>query len=194
MLEGPNGFASVSRHLAELRILLDAGGDARTALRAVLQAFAQTFGFRHAAVLVKHRGSGDLRVQAAFGEAAKSLETDVSLPLSKTAWQEDLISSTFHQKKDLVVPDAFDERTAPKLPRVYFEAIGSPAFALYVVQSVDPEPRLLFADTDYPDRLPTQEHAAFVERFRELVARASAAAEGRIVAPQQMRAFTPKRL
>ena len=182
----------VSKKLWELGLRLEAGGDTLSTLRAALKAFARAFGFRHAAVLAPTPDGAALRVQAAYGEAARSMEQDLTLPLARSARHDDLISQAFHGTRDVIVPNTFDDRTSAKIPRAYFEAIGSVALALYRVGSPEKGLRLILVDTDFPARLPGPDHADLLERFRQIIGSAAAASGPRN--PPHVRPFVPRRI
>ncbi len=191
-IEDAQGAATVSKKLTELGAALEGGGDALPTLRAALKAFARAFGLRHAVVLVRTQDGASLRVQAAYGEAARSLEQELMLPLARAARPDDLVSQAYHGTRDVVVLNTFDEKVAPKIPAVYFEAIGSLSLALYRVGSPQAGVRLVLVDTDFPSRLPGLEHADLLRRFREIIGRAAAASGSR--EPPRVRPFVPRRL
>ena len=58
-----------------------------------------------------------------------------------------------------------------KLPQRYFEAIGSPAFGLYVCASRCYPTALAIVDVDAAELLPVQERVRATRGLRELIAK-----------------------
>jgi len=110
----------------------------------------------------------ELEVRLSVGEDAKALKGQFRIPLGQGA---DLFSSTLRSGKNLVVADALGPSTMRRLPQRYFEAIGSPAFGLYVCASRGYPTTLALVDADAAEYLPAQDRVSASRSLRELIAR-----------------------
>ncbi len=124
------------------------------AITAALEALVQCVGFRRALALVPTSNKKELVVLAARGEDAQSLEAQFTIPMG-TFGVNDLFSAVLNSGRPVFIDDAFDARTTARMPRKYYEMIGSPAFVLQLCAL--PSQRgnaILLCDLDSPDRLP----------------------------------------
>ncbi len=160
----------LDKRLDEIESVLRAPHQPREVIRRILEIFGTELGFRHALVLVPDVVRGNLEVQSAWGEDAKMIEAELVLPLGSIA-AGDVFSSAYHTGREEVVPDAFDPKVMSRMPRIYYEMIGSAAFVIYPCGVKGQGGKLLFADTDTPARLPGEDRAAHLARFREILGR-----------------------
>ena len=161
--------ASIER-LDEIETVLRGPHQPRDVIRRVLEVFGTELGFRRAIVLVPGVERGTLAVQSAWGEDAKMLEAELVVPFGASA-TSDVFASVYHGGREEVVADAFDAKATARVPRIYYEMVGSAAFALYSCGEKGAGFKLLFADTDKPSTLPGPDRAAHVARFREILGR-----------------------
>jgi HD-like signal output (HDOD) protein len=169
--ETPQERASrLDRRLDEIETVLSGPHQPREVVRRILEIFGTELGFRRALVLVPGAERGTLEVQSAWGEDAKMLEAELVLPFGASA-TSDVIASAYHGGKEEIVVDAFDAKATSRVPRVYYEMIGSVAFAIYPCGVKGAGYKLLFADTDSPARLPGTDRSAHIARFREILGR-----------------------
>ncbi len=124
------------------------------AITEALEALVSCVGFRRAIALVPTSNKKELVVLAARGEDAQSLEAQFTIPMG-TFGVNDLFSAVLNSGRPVFIDDAFDARTTARMPRKYYEMIGSPAFVLQLCAL--PSQRgnaILLCDLDSPDRLP----------------------------------------
>jgi hypothetical protein len=181
----------VDKRLAELEGLVREPHDSRAILRMVVEAFGVAFGFRRSVVLAPGKDRAVLRVQSAWGEDAKMFLEEFAVPLASSI-ANDVFSVAWHSGQPVVIADAFDDKTTSRVPRVYYEFVGSAAFVIYPCGTPGPMQRLLFADTDAPRSLPTTSDLPRVNRFRALVERTALAPGAH--APREIRPLAPKRI
>jgi HD-like signal output (HDOD) protein len=123
---------------------------------------------RRVLLLTQTSDRKELEVRLSVGEDAKALKSQFRVPLNQGA---DLFSSTLRSGKNLVVPDALGPATMRRLPQRYFEAIGSPAFALYVCASRGYPTALALVDAESAEQLPPQDRVSASRGLRELIAK-----------------------
>jgi HD-like signal output (HDOD) protein len=160
----------LDRRLDEIESVLKAPHQPREVLRRILEIFGTELGFRHALVFVPDVARLNLEVQSAWGEGSKVIEAELVLPLGSIA-AGDVLSSAYHTGREEIVPDAFDPKVMSRMPRVYYEMIGSAAFVVYPCGAKGAGGKLLFADTDVPAELPGADRAKHLARFREILGR-----------------------
>jgi HD-like signal output (HDOD) protein len=160
----------LDRRLDEIEAVLKGPHQPREVVRRILEVFGTELGFRRAVVLVPGAERGTLEAQSAWGEDAKMLEAELVVPFGASA-SSDVFASAYHGAKEEIVADAFDPKATSRIPRLYYEMIGSAAFALYPCGVKGPGYKLLFADTDTPAGLPGADRAAHLARFREILGR-----------------------
>jgi HD-like signal output (HDOD) protein len=158
------------RRLDEIETVLKGPHQPREVIRRILEIFGTELGFRRAVVLVAGSDRRTLEAQTAWGEDAKMLESELVIPLGASA-SSDVFASAYHASKEEVVADAFDPKATSRVPRIYYEMIGSAAFVLYPCGVKGPGYKLLFADTDTPATLPGADRAAHLARIREILGR-----------------------
>ncbi len=156
----------LERQLDEIEASLLVPHHAEGVLRWALEAFAKSFGLHRALVLVPASERGMLKVLSGWGEDAKLLEEELRIPMG-SARAGDLFSIAHRTAKDTVVEDAFSAANVNRIPRVYYESIGSRSFVLYPCGN----DRLLFADADTPAALPRADCTAQMARLRQIVGR-----------------------
>jgi hypothetical protein len=137
----------LDRRLDEIESVLKAPHQPREVLRRILEIFGTELGFRHALVLVPDVARVNLEVQSAWGESSKGDRSGAVLPLGSIA-AGDVFSSAYHAGREEIVPDAFDPKVMSRMPRIYYEMIGSAAFVVYPCGVKGAGGKLLFADTD----------------------------------------------
>jgi hypothetical protein len=69
-----------------------------------------------------------------------------------------------------------------RVPRIYYEMVGSAAFVVYPCGLKSSGGRLLFADTDKPSGLPGPDRAPHLARIRELLGRRALSVSGLVEA------------
>jgi len=164
---------------------------ASEALTSILQAFATGFGFRRALVLAPGRERATLRVHCAWGEDSSTLKDELCVPV-QSSLSTDVFSLAYYMGKEVMITDAFDETNVSRIPRSYYEMIGSAAFVIYPCGMRGSGIKLLFADTDSLQVLPSASTVDYVNHFRELVACHAMSASG--TAHRQIRRFVPRRV
>jgi len=117
---------ALARRIEAIASRLKGRHEADEVLKAVLDAYVYTLGFRRMLALMVDRSRVTLRVRGASGEDAELLKRDFALPLAPLG-AADVFSSTYHGMKSTVVTDAFDEKMTKRVPRLYYEMIGSRA-------------------------------------------------------------------
>jgi hypothetical protein len=157
----------------------------------VLGAFGTAFGLRRVLVFGQGKDKANLRVTAAWGEDAELLKQELVVPLASTL-AADIFSVAWHTGQTFSIADAFDEKSTSRVPRVYYEFLGSASFVLYPCGPRGAGGRLLFADTDTPLALPGADDSVYLNRFRSLVERNSAA--GWVPQGRDVRPLAPKRI
>jgi HD-like signal output (HDOD) protein len=160
----------LDKRLEEIEAVLRGPHQPREVVRRILEIFGTELGFRRALVLVPGAERGTLEVQSAWGEDAKMLEAELVVPFGASA-SSDVFASAYHGAKEEVIVDAFDPKATSRVPRVYYEMIGSTAFAVFPCGVKGAGFKLLFADTDTPAGLPGPDRAGHIVRFRELLGR-----------------------
>ncbi len=174
---------ALARRIEAIASRLKGRHEADEVLKAVLDAYVYTLGFRRMLALMVDRSRVMLRVRGASGEDADLLRRDFALPLAPLG-AADVFSSTYHGMKSTVVTDAFDEKMTRRVPRLYYEMIGSPAFAVYACGGRGLPVTLLFGDVDAAEMLPRPEHQVHLVRLQELVGRiALSAPRERVLRP-----------
>ncbi len=158
------------RRLDEIDALLLSPHQPREIIRRILEVFGSELRFRRALVLVPAVDRVTLEVQSAWGEDAKMFEAELALPLGSVT-AADVFSSAYHAGREEVVADAFDPKVMARVPRHYYEMVGSSAFVVYPCGPRGYGCRLLFADTDTPSSLPGPERASQLARLREMLGR-----------------------
>jgi len=133
-----------------------------------LQKLTDVLDARRVLLLTQTGDRKELEVRLSVGEDAKALKSQFRVPLNQGA---DLFSSTLRSGKNLVVPDALGPATMRRLPQRYFEAIGSPAFALYVCASRGYPTALALVDVEAAEQLPPQDRVSASRGLRELIAK-----------------------
>jgi HD-like signal output (HDOD) protein len=162
--------SSADQRLDAIELVLQGEHHPGEVLRSVLEAFALEFGMRRAMLLTLGSDRTSLTVQCAWGEDGRSLEEELVFPLGGMH-SGDLLANAHHLQRDVVVPDAFDAKVTAKMPRPYYEVLGSKAFVALPCGGKGTPVRVLLADGDTPETLPGPAHAATVARFRELIGR-----------------------
>jgi hypothetical protein len=165
----------LNKRLDEIEAVLLAPHQPREIIRRILEIFGTELGFRRAFVLVPGADRGTLEVQSSWGDDAKAIEAELVVPLGSVA-ATDVFSSAYHTGREEIVSDAFDPKATSRVPRVYYEMIGSAAFVLYPCGVKGAQGKLLFADTDAPTGLPGPQQAVPLARFREILGRRALAA------------------
>ena len=165
----------LDKRLDEIEAVLLAPHQPREVIRRILEVFGTELGFRRALVLVPGADRGTLEVQSAWGEDAKMLEAELVVPLGSVT-ASDVFSSAYHTGREEIVSDAFEPKAMGRVPRVYYEMVGSSAFVVYPCGVKGAGGKLLFADTDAPADLPGPGRAAHLARFREILGRRALAA------------------
>jgi len=160
----------LDRRLGEIEAVLLAPHQPGHVIRRILEIFGTELGFRRALVLVLGADRRTLEVQSAWGEDATMLEAEFVLPLRSVA-TDDVFSSAYNSGREEIVTDAFDPKTTSRVPRIYYEMIGSAAFVVYPCGAKGAGSKLLFADTDLPAALPGEDRAPHLARFREILGR-----------------------
>jgi serine/threonine protein kinase/HD-like signal output (HDOD) protein len=174
---------ALARRIEAIASRLKGRHEADEMLKAVLDAYVYTLGFRRMLALMVDRSRVTLRVRGASGEDAELLKRDFALTLAPLG-AADVFSSTYHGMKSTVVTDAFDEKMTKRVPRLYYEMIGSPAFAVYACGGRGLPVTLLFGDVDAAEMLPKPEHQVHLVRLQELVGRiALSAPKERVLRP-----------
>ncbi len=141
---------------------------AEALLSEALQKLAGALAARRVLLLTQTSDRKELEVRLSVGEDAKALKSQFRVPLGQGA---DLFSTTLRTGKNLVVADALGPSTMRRLPQRYFEAIGSPAFALYVCASRGYPTALALVDADLAEDLPAQDRVSASRGLRELIAK-----------------------
>jgi hypothetical protein len=183
--------SDVEKRLSDLEALVREPHDAGALRRKVIEAFGLSFGFKRALVLAPAKDRATLRVQSAWGEDAKMFLEELAVPLASSI-ANDVFSVAWHSGQPVVIADAFDDKATSRVPRVYYEFVGSAAFVIYPCGAPGPMQRLLFADTDAPRSLPTTSDLPNVNRFRALVERTSVAPSAHTA--REIRPLSPKRI
>jgi len=137
-------------------------------LAEAMQRLAPALDARRVILLIQTSDRKELEVRLCVGEDAKALGSQFRVPISQGA---DIFSSTLRTGKNVVIEDTLGPAVMRKLPQRYFEAIGSPALALYVCASRGYPTALLLVDVDSPEYLPSHERVAATRGLRELVAK-----------------------
>ena len=137
-------------------------------LAEALQRLAPALDARRVILLTQSSDRKELEVRSCVGEDAKALRSQFRVPIGHGA---DIFSSTLRSGKNVVIEDALGPAVMRKLPQRYFEAIGSPALALYVCASRGYPTALLLVDADSPEYLPSHERVSATRGLRELVAK-----------------------
>jgi hypothetical protein len=133
-----------------------------------LQKLAEVLDARRVLLLTQTADRKELEVRLSVGEDAKALKSQFRVPLNQGA---DLFSSTLRSGKNLVEPDALGPATMRRLPQRYYEAIGSPAFGLYVCASRGYPTALALVDVEAAEQLPPQDRVSASRGLRELIAK-----------------------
>jgi len=115
----------------------------------LLEAVATGFRLRRALLLGPGKDRATLRVLSAWGEDAKLLQEELVVPIGSSV-ANDVFSVAWHSGQAVVMIDALDEKSTTRVPRVYYEFLGSVAFALYPCGARSPAPKLLLIDTTLP--------------------------------------------
>ncbi len=183
--------AYFEKRLAELEAMMREPHDSGATQRAILQAFATGFRLRRTLLLAPGKERGTLRVLAAWGEDAKLLQEELVVPMGSSV-ANDVFSVAWHSGQAVVMIDALDEKSTTRVPRVYYEFLGSVAFALYPCGARGPTPKLLMVDTDSPGSLPAPQDATYVNQFRGLIERSTIPVA--VQAPRDVRPLAPKRI
>jgi serine/threonine protein kinase/HD-like signal output (HDOD) protein len=160
----------IDKRLDQIEAILKAPHQPREVIGKVLEIFGTELGFRRAMVLVPSSDRASLEAQSAWGEDAKALEAEFVVTLGSSA-ETDLFSTAYHSGREEIVADAFDPKVMTRVPRLYYEMIGSPAFVLYPCGAKGTGMKLLFANTDTPAGLPGPDRDGHVARFREILGR-----------------------
>jgi HD-like signal output (HDOD) protein len=133
-----------------------------------LQKLSDVLDARRVLLLTQTADRKELEVRLSVGEDAKALKSQFRVPLNQGA---DLFSATLRSGKNLVVPDALGPATMRRLPQRYFEAIGSPAFGLYVCASRGYPTALALVDGEAAEQLPPLDRVTASRGLRELIAK-----------------------
>jgi len=189
--EAESKKARLARRLDELEAMVKEPHDAGAALGAMLDAFGSGFGLRRVLVLAQGKDRGTLRVKAAWGEDAKLLQEELVVPISSSL-ADDVFSVAWHSGADVAIVDAFDDKNTRRVPRVYYEYLGSAAFVIYPCGARGGATKLFFADSDRPGAMPAPDELTLVNRFRALVERATL--PGAAQAGRDVRPLAPKRV
>ncbi len=123
--------------------------------------------------LVPSADRKELVVQAAVGEDADGLRTELSFPLRSRRARGDMFTTAFHDARDVVVEDTFAPKARCLIPVRYFEAIGSSAFVLLACSVMGRTSVLLLADRDDRRPLPSRETLSNMSAIRLLLVRAA---------------------
>jgi hypothetical protein len=186
---GPKG-ALIEKRLGEIEALVHEAHDPIDALRLILEAFGTAFSLRRALILAPGKERATLRVLSAWGEDAKLLREEFTLPLSSSL-ANDVFSVAWHTGQSVVISDAFDDKSTSRIPRVYYEFLGSMAFGIYPCLARSAGARLLFADSDSPQALPSPEDLPYVNHFRALIERNANSPPAQ---QKEIRPLAPKRI
>ena len=181
----------LEKRVSELEAMVREPHDPGEMTKVVLEAFGTGFGFRRVLVFAQGKERATMRVASAWGEDAAMLAEDFSVPISSSL-ATDVFSVAWHTGQNISIADAFDEKSTARVPRVYYEFLGSMAFVIYPSSTRGSAAKLLFADTDTPSRLPAPGEMVYVNRFRALMERSAAqpaAAHARAIRP-----LAPKRI
>jgi HD-like signal output (HDOD) protein len=160
--------ARVEASVAKLSDALGSRQSADTLLNQALTVLASVLDARRVLLLTQTNERKELEVRLAVGEEAKALKGQFKVTLNQSA---DFFSSTIRSGKNLVVSDALGPAAMRRLPQRYFEAIGSPAFGLYVCASRGYPTALVLVDSDSVEFLPSAERVSASRGLRELLAK-----------------------
>jgi hypothetical protein len=102
------------------------------------------------------------------GEDAEALSRQLSLPITRGA---DAFSSALRSGKITLIKDALGPAAMRRVPRRYFEVVGSAAFGLYPCVSRGYPTALVLVDATQAAALPAPERVSATKRLRELLAK-----------------------
>jgi serine/threonine protein kinase/HD-like signal output (HDOD) protein len=159
----------LEQRTAEVDAALKLGYAPDRVLTMALRAVADYLGLPRVLALVADRARRELGVRCGVGEAAEALGNALAFPLQRPRAEGNVFSTAYHQGKDVVVSDAFDERIAPRVPPEYYEALGSPAFILLCCRARGRRV-LLLADVSAAEQLPPPERLGALDELRTLIA------------------------
>jgi serine/threonine protein kinase len=151
--------------------LLESGGTHKSkVLELSLNLAAQVLGVRRVWLLAVNDNRGTLSAAAAIGDEAREISGHFKLELQRGSL--DVFSKAYFQRKDYLVRDSFTKQKSQPIPPIYFELIGSPAFALLACSRAQNDTALLLLDVDDPAHLPSEEACGRLLPVRRLIGRA----------------------
>ncbi|MBI3201150.1 MAG: HDOD domain-containing protein [Myxococcales bacterium] len=160
------GGSDLARQLAEVAAS-ELEGDAL--LSAVLEAYVGLLGFRQAFALVSGPDRSRLKVAMARGEDAEFLESELEVTLG-SARSADPFTVAWRSGREQVVDDTHDPKATARIPRWYYEAIGSPVLVLHPCRGPRGTEVLIVTVGDDPEALPDPAELAELARLRAALA------------------------
>jgi len=142
-------------------------------LSLAIKAIARRLGLPRLVLLKPNRSATELVASAAIGDNADAIAEVLRFELTPYRANGDIFSRAFHSKKDIVVKDSYSEKYDGQVPTQYFEAVGSPAFAVLVCQNGNGEPALLLGDVSDAEELPSRVELGAVAELKKLLAKSA---------------------
>jgi hypothetical protein len=164
----PDEIERIDKTISSLTAGLQKKQAADGLLALAMQAVASGLSISRAILLTVTQDRKELEVRYALGEDAGTLKTQLRIPVTQGG---DIFSSALRSGKNVVVEDALGPGVVRRLPQRYFEALGSPAFALYACVSRGYPTCLLLVDAQSAEGLPTRERVKATKTLRELIAK-----------------------
>ncbi len=165
-VQSETGGSDRARQLGELAAS-ELEGDAL--LSAVLEAYVGLLGFRQAFALVSGPDRSRLQVAMARGEDAGFLESELEVTLG-SARSVDPFAVAWRSGREQLVKDTHDAKATARLPRWYYEAIGSPVLVLHPCRGPRGTEVLIVTVGDDPEALPDPAELAELARLRAALA------------------------
>jgi serine/threonine protein kinase len=131
---------------------------------------AEVLGVSRVWLLAANDNRHTLNVAAGIGEDALAIGGHLKVELQRGSL--DVFSKAYFMKKDYLVRDSFTKQKSQPIPPIYFELIGSPAFALLACDLGQNDVALLLADVPDTEMFPSDGACARLLPVRRLIARA----------------------
>jgi hypothetical protein len=131
---------------------------------------AEVLGVDRMWLLAANDNRHTLSATAGIGTDASAISAHLKLDLQRG--NIDVFSKAYFLKKDYLIKDSFTKQKSQPIPPIYFELIGSPAFALFACDLGQNEVALLLADVSDIEMFPSDSACARLSPVRRLIARA----------------------
>jgi len=154
--------SEIGRRVAQL---LAEGLPADELIDKALDLYVEVLGFRRAVLLVPSNDQRELGVRAVQGEDAELVARELSVPMGSQR-SNDVFTAAWYSGRELAIEDAFDAKYTARIPRRYYEVIGSQVLVVHPCPGKSGSVGIVLADLDAADALPSPETRLATETLR----------------------------